>query len=553
MRASGILLPVSSLPSAYGIGCFSKEAYDFVDRLKKAGQAYWQILPLGPTSYGDSPYQSFSTFAGNPYFIDPLDLVERGYISRQKCDSYDFGDDSEYVDYAKIYESRFLLLREAWMNSKIADDPAFRIFVKDNAYWLDDYALYMAVKASFGNVCWVEWDEEIKTRRPEALAACRRKFAGEIEFYQFQQYMFRVQWEKLKSYANAKGVKIIGDIPIYVAFDSSDAWANPELFQFDGECNPTAVAGCPPDAFSATGQLWGNPLYAWEHHKKTGYEWWMKRLEACFKMYDVVRIDHFRAFDAYYSIPADRETAEIGTWEPGPGYELFETMKKRLGERKVIAEDLGFLTPSVLELVRRTGYPGMKVLQFAFDSREDSDYLPHNYGHNCVAYTGTHDNDTTMGWYAQLAEQDKEFCNRYLNLGKCGSDREIKWEFIRAALSCVADLAVIPMQDYLGLGAEARINTPSTLGNNWKWRMKKGAFTKELAEEIRAMSELYGRTPRKVKAKKNSGAKNTSGKKSAPKGQAVQKAAKESMKTEKKKIEKKKTDKKSPSAKGKKK
>lgn len=502
MRASGVLLPISSLPSAYGIGCFSKEAYDFVDRLKKAGQSYWQILPLGPTGYGDSPYQSFSTFAGNPYFIDPEDLIERGYITKQKCGSYDFGDNAEYVDYAKVYENRFLLLREAWKNSKIAKEPAFRIFVKDNAYWLDDYALYMAVKVSFGNVCWVEWDEEIKTRRPEALEKYRRKFAEEIEFYQFQQYMFRVQWEKLKSYANRKGVRIIGDIPIYVAFDSSDAWANPELFQFDEDCNPTAVAGCPPDAFAATGQLWGNPLYRWDYHKKTGFEWWMKRLEACFKMYDVVRIDHFRAFDAYYSIPAGMTTAEIGEWEPGPGDSLFETMKKRLGEREVIAEDLGFLTPSVLELVKRTGYPGMKVLQFAFDSREDSDYLPHNYGRNSVAYTGTHDNDTTLGWYyGQLAEADREFCDRYLNLGKC-SREEIKWEFIRAVLSCVADLAVIPMQDYLGLGSEARINIPSTLGGNWTWRMKKGAFTKELALEIREMSELYGRTPKKEKVKK---------------------------------------------------
>lgn len=502
MRASGVLLPISSLPSAYGIGCFSKEAYDFIDRLKKAGQSYWQILPLGPTSYGDSPYQSFSTFAGNPYFIDPAALVERGYLSKQKCSSYDFGDNAEYVDYAKMYESRFLLLREAWKNSKIAKEPDFRIFVKDNAYWLDDYALYMAVKVSFGNVCWVEWDEEIKTRKPEALKAYREKFAEEIEFYQFQQYMFRVQWEKLKNYANRKGVKIIGDIPIYVAFDSSDAWANPELFQFDGNCNPTAVAGCPPDAFSATGQLWGNPLYRWDYHKKTGYEWWMKRLEACFKMYDVVRIDHFRAFDAYYSIPAGMKTAEIGEWVPGPGYELFETMKKRLGEREVIAEDLGFLTPSVLELVKRSGYPGMKVLQFAFDSREDSDYLPHNYLQNAVAYTGTHDNDTTMGWYRELKEEDKAFCNQYLNLGKCGSEEEIKWEFIRAVLSSVANLAVIPMQDYLGLGSQARINTPSTLGGNWIWRMKKGAFTKELAEEIREMSVLYGRASRKIRKKK---------------------------------------------------
>lgn len=492
MRASGILLPISSLPSRYGIGCFSREAYEFVDRLREAGQSYWQILPLGPTSYGDSPYQSFSTFAGNPYFIDPEDLMQRGYLTREQCDEYDFGDKEEYIDYAEVYQNRFLLLRRAWQNSGIERDPGFHAFVRENAYWLEDYALYMAVKVSFDNVCWVEWDEDIKTRRPEALAAYRERFAEEMKFYQFQQYIFHQQWEKLKRYANDRGIRIIGDIPIYVAFDSSDAWANPKLFQFDESCNPVAVAGCPPDAFSATGQLWGNPLYDWAYHKATGYEWWMKRLEACFQRYDVVRIDHFRAFDEYYSIPAGRKTAEIGQWMPGPGYELFQVMRERLGEKDVIAEDLGFLTPSVLELVKRSGYPGMKVLQFAFDSREESDYLPHNYDRNCVVYTGTHDNDTTLGWYEKLPEWDKSFCVRYLNLeGK--DNKEVLWELIRAALSSVANLAVIPMQDYLELGSEARINTPSTLGYNWEWRMKKEAFSRELAEKIRRMCKLYGR------------------------------------------------------------
>lgn len=506
MRKCGVLLPVASLPSAYGIGCFSREAYEFVDRLKEAGQSYWQILPLGPTSYGDSPYQSFSTFAGNPYFIDPLDLVERGYITKDECDSYDFGDNPEYVDYAKVYESRFLLLREAWKNSNIAEDESFRKFVRDNSSWLDNYALYMAVKASFDNVCWVEWDEDIKTRRPEALKAYREKYAREIEFYQFQQYMFRVQWEKLKAYANGQGVEIIGDIPIYVAFDSSDAWANPELFQFDENCNPTAVAGCPPDAFSATGQLWGNPLYDWEYHKKTGFKWWMQRLAACYQMYDVVRIDHFRGFDAYYAVPAGAKTAEFGEWRPGPGYELFAVMKKELGEKQIIAEDLGFLTPSVLKLVKRSGYPGMKVLQFAFDSREESDYLPHNYPHNCVVYTGTHDNDTVLGWYGTLNRQDKRFCKEYLNLPR-NRGEQLQWAFIRAVFSSVADLAVVPMQDYLGLGSEARINTPSTLGDNWKWRMKQGAFTEELAEKMNACAKLYGRLPKAEQGKKASAGK----------------------------------------------
>lgn len=492
MRASGVLLPVSSLPSAYGIGCFSKEAYQFVDRLAEAGQSYWQILPLGPTSYGDSPYQSFSTFAGNPYFIDLEDLTERGWLTDKQCGSCRFGEDEERVDYEAIYRNRFKLLRKAWQKSNIKADPGFCRFVEENACWLEDYALYMAVKTFFDSVSWVEWDEDIKTRRPSAMKKYREKFAEEMEFYQFQQYMFKVQWEKLKRYANQKGIRIIGDIPIYVALDSSDAWANPELFQFDENCNPTAVAGCPPDAFSVTGQLWGNPLYRWEIHQKTGFEWWLRRLEASYHLYDVVRIDHFRAFDEYYSIPAGRKTAEIGSWQPGPGYALFAAMKEKLGKRDVIAEDLGFLTPSVIKLVKKTGYPGMKVLQFAFDSREESDYLPYNYPHNCVVYTGTHDNDTVLGWYDKLKGADKKFCKRFMNL-RGRAPEKLKWEFVRLAFASVADTAIIPMQDYLGLGSEARINTPSTLGGNWEWRMKKDAFTESLAKEIREMTGLYGR------------------------------------------------------------
>lgn len=492
MRKSGILLPVASLPSRYGIGCFSKEAYEFIDRLKEAGQSYWQILPLGPTGYGDSPYQSFSTFAGNPYFIDPEDLIARGWITRESCDAYDFGGNEESIDYEKIYLSRFRLLREAYENSNIATNPEFKTFIRENAYWLDDYALYMAVKGSFDNICWVDWDKGIKLRKPDAMECYRNELADEVKFYQFQQFLFYSQWKKLKAYANENGVKIIGDIPIYVAFDSSDAWANPELFQFDENCMPTAVAGCPPDAFAATGQLWGNPLYRWDYHKETGYDWWMKRLGMCFELYDVVRIDHFRGFDEYYSIPYGEPTAEHGTWMPGPGYDIFRVLKEKLGEKEIIAEDLGFLTDSVIELVRKSGYPGMKILQFAFDSREESDYLPHNYTQNSVVYTGTHDNDTVLGWYDTLEGADKKLCDSYLNLTKC--DRtELNWEFIRAALASVSYLAVIPMQDYLGLGSEARINIPSTLGINWKWRMRNGDFTKKLAEDIREMTQLYGR------------------------------------------------------------
>ncbi len=492
MRKSGILLPIASLPSRYGIGCFSKEAYEFVDRLKEAGQSYWQILPMGPTGYGDSPYQSFSTFAGNPYFIDPEDLIARGYLTRKQCESYCFGEDENIVDYEKIYYARFRMLECAYEKSNIAEDEGFRKFTEENAFWLNDYALYMAVKVANDNVCWTEWDEDIKMRRPQAMRKARKKYAKQIIFYQFQQYLFYEEWRKLKKYANEKGIQIIGDIPIYVALDSVDAWANPRLFQFDEQCNPIAVAGCPPDTFAITGQLWGNPLYRWEYHRKTKYEWWMKRLTACFDMYDVVRIDHFRGFDEYYSIPFGEPTAEHGTWEPGPGYDFFRVMKKKLGDKKVIAEDLGFLTQSVVELVHKTGYPGMKILEFAFSPEGDSEYLPHNYDRNCVVYTGTHDNDTIRGWYEGQNNETEEFCNRYLQLGHY-NHRNIHWAFVCAALGSVADTAIIPMQDYLGLGGEARINTPSTLGSNWQWRMKKNAFTSKLAAQIKEATKTYGR------------------------------------------------------------
>lgn len=491
MRKSGILLPIASIPSKYGIGTFSKQAYEFVDFLEKAGQKYWQILPLGPTGYGDSPYQSFSTFAGNPYYIDLETLIAKGWLSAADCEACDFGSDEMYVDYEKIYLSRFKILKMAYEKSGIAKDKEFAAFKQRNAYWLSDYALYMAVKNSFGGISWIEWDEDIKLRKPEAMKRYKEKFKTEIEFYEFQQFLFASQWFALKGYANEKDIKIIGDIPIYVAFDSADTWANPELFQLDDSCTPIGVAGCPPDAFSRTGQLWGNPLYKWEYHKETQYEWWMRRIAYCYELYDVVRIDHFRGFDEYYAIPYGDKTAEFGRWERGPGYDIFKVMKEKLGDKAVIAEDLGFLTPSVIKLVKKTGYPGMKILQFAFDSREESDYLPHNYTNNSVVYTGTHDNDTTVGWYTSLNRRDKAFAKRYLNIR---AGKEVQWEFIRAALSSVADTAIIPIQDYLGLGKEARINIPSTLGENWKWRLMPNEINDELAEKIRKMCKLYGRT-----------------------------------------------------------
>lgn len=492
MRKSGILLPIASLPSKYGIGSFSKYAYQFIDQLKKAGQKYWQILPLGPTGYGDSPYQSFSTFAGSPYLIDLEALIEQGYLTREECDAYDFGDDSRYVDYKKIYLSRFKVLRIAYERSGIRENQKFLQFNKENAYWLDDYALYMAIKNHFSDNSWALWDDNIRMRDKATIEKYRKELADEIMFYQFQQFIFIEQWLKLKNYANEAGIKIIGDIPIYVAFDSADSWSHPELFQFNEDRQPTSVAGCPPDAFSPTGQLWGNPLYDWDYHKKTSYSWWVQRIAYSFKLYDAIRIDHFRGFDEYYSIPYGSTTAEGGTWKKGPGYDIFREINDQLGDLEIIAEDLGFLTESVLKLLERTGYPGMKIIEFAFDSREESDYMPHNYDKNYVVYTHTHDNETIVGWYKNLNPQDRQLAINYLDIDT-EKDKDIHWKFIRLALSSVAKTAIIPIQDYLGLGNEARINRPSTLGDNWKWRLLEKEITDELIENILKLTKLYGR------------------------------------------------------------
>ena len=425
--------------------------------------------------------------------------MKEGWLTQKQCEACDWGNNPEYVDYASIYASRSKLLRVAFANSQKNNDKsqildknhAFQNFVAQEAFWLNDYALYMAVKDVHKGISWSEWEDDIRLRKPTAIAKWQKELKEEILFYQFQQYLFITQWRKLKQYANEKGVSIIGDIPIYVAFDSADTWANPELFQLDAKGLPTGVAGCPPDAFSATGQLWGNPLYRWDYHKETGYDWWMKRIAHCFELHDVVRIDHFRGFDEYYNIPYGDATAEFGKWEKGPGYDLFRLMKEKLGNKPVIAEDLGMLTKSVIQMVKKSGYPGMKVLQFAFNDSEESDYLPHNYSTNAVVYTGTHDNDTSVGWYQTLNRHDKGMVCRYLNIK---SGKNISWDLLRAALSSVADTAIIPMQDYLGLGTEARINMPSTLGNNWQWRMLPGQTTEELAEKIYKLNKLYGRT-----------------------------------------------------------
>ena len=503
-RSCGVLLPISSLPSQYGIGCFSTEAYRFVDFLAAAGQSWWQILPLGPTGYGDSPYQSFSTFAGNPYFIDLEQVIGDGYLSRDEVDQYDFGSNPSYIDYDRIYQVRYLLLHHAYENSPFALHPrekwkdpeynkdryAFETYIADSKEWLDDYALYCALKGRYENAAWVDWDDDIRLRRPEALKEWHGKLLNDIRFYCFIQYMFFRQWKALKDYANKHNVKIIGDLPIYVALDSSDAWSHPELFKLDDEGRPSVVAGCPPDAFSATGQLWGNPIYDWKKHQAQGFSWWKSRMKHSFFFYDAVRIDHFRGFESYYEIPAGETTAMNGTWVVGPGIELFEALSDTIGDRQVIAEDLGFLTPEVHKLLADTGYPGMKVLQFAFDALSDSDYQPHNYTHNCVVYTGTHDNDTSRGWLDNTSAKVSEYAMKYF--GTKNKEDTVE-AMIRAAMMSVADICIIPMQDYLCLGSEARINTPSTLGNNWKWRISKRATTKKLEDRLLELARIYAR------------------------------------------------------------
>ena len=499
-RACGVLLPIFSLPSKYGIGCFSKEAYDFVDFLQEAGQTYWQILPLGPTSYGDSPYQSFSTFAGNPYFIDLEDLIAKGWINRKDCDTVDWGETdcangSDYVDYSIVFKNRYKVLHQAFKKSNILNDSRYLKFVKKNAKWLNNYAAYMAIKEAHNLVSYLEWEDDIKLRKKDALAKWTQKCSDSIEFHKFLQFLFYEQWAKLKKYANSKGIKIIGDIPIYVSMDSADTWADPKLFQLDAKGCPTRVAGCPPDYFSADGQLWGNPLYDWEYNKKTGYAWWIERFKKSFELYDIVRVDHFRGFDEYYSIPYGDKNAKGGKWVKGPGYDLFRTVKEQLGDKPIIAEDLGFITPSVRRLIKKCGYPGMKIMTYGFDPKEDSEHTPYTYDKNIVVYTGTHDNDTITAWFTKILKPcDREYIRKYMNFK---GNKDVAWNYIRCGMASVADTAVFPMQDYLGLGNEAKINTPSTIGNNWKWRMVPEMLNSELALKMKELAQVYHRMPSK--------------------------------------------------------
>ena len=493
-RSSGILFHPTSLPGKYGIGTLGKEAYAFIDFLKKSRQKLWQIFPLGPTGYGDSPYQSFSSFAGNPYLIDFDLLIEAHLLSEEDLRDVFFGDNEEYIDYGAIYNQKYPLLRKAYENFKSSDNHEMKEnlehFKRENASWLNDYSLYISLKNHFNGLPWNEWAHDIKNREHGAMEHYRNELADDIEYHNFIQFLFFKQWGDVKRYANENGIKIIGDIPIFVAADSSDAWANPEIFLFDEERKPVKVAGVPPDYFSATGQLWGNPLYNWEKLRDTNYNWWVERVRANLSTCDIIRIDHFRGFEAYWAVPYGDDTAINGQWEPGPGIDLFNAIKSQLGELPIIAEDLGLMTQGVIDLREATGFPGMKILGFAFDSGEENDYLPHTYTKNCVVYTGTHDNDTLIGWFQKAKEEDRQFARDYLN---SRSDDEIHWDAIRGAWSSVASMAISPVQDFLGLGSEARINTPGVAAGNWQWRLRHGVLTDELAERIAKLTRVYSR------------------------------------------------------------
>ena len=505
MRTSGVLMPIFSLASKYGIGTLGKEAYNFVDFLKEAGQTYWQILPVGTTSFGDSPYQSFSAYAGNPYFIDLEELCKMGLLTTAQIETFEWGEDPCSIDYELMYNSRYKVLRSAFENFKKSVPQEYEKFVTKNSYWLEDYALFSALKDYHKGASFDKWEEGFKKREPESMERARREFDEDISFYKMLQYLFDLQWKKLKKYANDNGIYIIGDIPIYVAFDSADVWSDPKQFVLDKDLVPTAVAGCPPDAFSEDGQLWGNPLYDWDYMKKNGYDWWIRRVDYSTKLYDMVRIDHFRGFSAFFSIPYGDKTAVGGKWIKGPGKALFEEINKKLGKLNIIAEDLGTIDDEVRELLKFTGYPGMKVLQFAFDPNSESSYLPHNIIQNCVVYTGTHDNDTAIGFMNDAGEQEVEFMREYLRIGSSDS---FNWSLIKAAMATSAKTVILQMQDFLGLDNTARINKPSTIGENWKWRIGEGCVNSWLAKIIYDCTKTYFRLPVKSAKEENKDGKN---------------------------------------------
>lgn len=489
-RSSGILMPITALPSLYGIGTLGKEAYEFIDFLNRGGQSYWQILPLGPTAFGDSPYQSFSSFAGNPYLLD-LDLLRKeDLLKKEEFQEIDFGRNRERVDYQKIFLNKIPLFKKAFQRGKAIYSREIKQFVEENSYWVKDYALYMTLKFQYELKPWKDWPKDIAKRNPRVVKYLEKELKEEIDYWIFLQYIFLKQWGDIKKYASEKDIKIIGDIPIYVAEDSVDTWINPEIFLLDDDNLPLKVAGCPPDAFSSTGQLWGNPLYRWDVLEKSNFHWWINRIKRHFFLYDVLRIDHFRGFESYWAIPYGEKTAQRGQWQKGPDLKLFHAIEQSLGQVKIIAEDLGDLSPEVIEMRESLGYPGMKVLQFAFDGNQQNPYLPHHYDKNSVVYTGTHDNDTIIGWLEKGTPKEIKMAKKYLNLN---NQERYHWDFIRGAWSSVADLAIAPMQDFLGLDSGGRMNIPSTTQGNWQWRAKKEDLGPELAESIRKLTRLYGR------------------------------------------------------------
>jgi 4-alpha-glucanotransferase len=479
-RSSGILLHPTSFPSRFGIGDLGPEAYKFIDFLVEAGQTLWQVLPLGPTGYGDSPYAAYSAFAGNTLLISPERLVDDGLLDRSDAEETPVGP----IDYGYIHQLKDRILANAYQNFVQRDNTIlrseFEAFVQEQSCWLDDYALFRALKDEHGGAAWTEWD----TR-----ADSRERLKSKIEAHQFYQFLFFRQWNALRSYCHKSGIRIIGDFPIFVAHDSADVWINPEQFKLDNNGKPTVVAGVPPDYFSATGQLWGNPLYNWERMQSDGFKWWIERIRALLAIVDIARVDHFRGFVACWEIPGGDTTAERGTWVKAPGRELFISIRRALGELPIIVEDLGVITTEVDELRDELGFPGMRVLQFGFGGDPTSVNLPHNYVQNVVAYTGTHDNDTVIGWFNSLIDQERQFCLDYLNTG--GED--ISWDLIRAVWASVADQAIAPLQDVVGLGSEARMNLPNSNEGNWIWRYKPGVLTEDLAQRLRALTHRYGR------------------------------------------------------------
>ncbi len=489
MRRNGILMHISSLPSDYGIGSLGIPAYKFADFLCEAGQSLWQVLPTTPTSFGDSPYQSFSVFAGNPYFIDLDILHKQGLLTKKDLEDSKYTKNIEKVDYAWLYENRKKVMASAYMRFD-KSDKKYISFCKKNKDWLSDYALFMALKDAHGGIAWYDWADEYKMRDKSALERFEKEQADAIELYKMQQYLFASQWTELKAYVNSKGIKIIGDMPIYTAHDSADVWANPDLFKLDEKLSPTVVAGCPPDAFSDDGQRWGNPIYNWARMAENGYKWFCRRMGAMCESFDIVRIDHFRGFAEYYEIPSSEKTARKGKWVKGPGKALFDAIRAKCGECEIIAEDLGYMTPSVKRLLRACAFPGIKVLEFAFSVDEESEYLPHNYERNCVVYTGTHDNDTIIGWMNRAPELEVEFAKKYMRLTE---QEGYNWGMIKCAMASPADTCILQMQDLLGLDNSARMNTPSTLGDNWSWRIKDECINFWLAGILKKLTETYWR------------------------------------------------------------